>query len=262
MKRRSSILTSSKSSLAGLSGMFFSHLYWQTQSWFSFIIGRLWRVIHGALKQRTRGSRLSGSKRMPKPRAVKNKLSLSKYKRTWLLWQLLSQTLRRSKAIMIPLLILSTLFPSTNEGIPFLKIPVKDGLAIQFLPAQVPLVLKRIDLFPDLEFEIFLADQTMAKYATAISLADEESRSLRLAVSNQAMQLESADKAIKSQYLRGSVLGGGITAMVAGIGFILIGTAVSSDSRATAGVIAGSALFLGGGTALLVVVLPDIKKRL
>lgn len=159
------------------------------------------------------------------------------------------------------LLTLSTLWPSTDPGIPFTETTNSAGVSITFAPPQVPTVLKYLDLFPIYQENLSLAMRTISAYSNAQALAEAESLSLRSLASNAYISLDGAEKALRGATWRGAGLGASITAAILGGLSLALAIFGPTDLKVPIAIAGGASLALGGGF-LIVLVLPDIKKRL
>lgn len=160
---------------------------------------------------------------------------------------------------MLP--ILSVLWPSTDLGIPFIETTNTAGISIHFAPPQVPEVLKRIDLFPIYQENLTLALRTINDYSNAAGRYEAESLALRSLASNAYISMDGAQNAVRGAMWRGAGLGASITAAI--LGGLSLFLAILGPSDLKIPVAVGGGAFLAiGGASFVILVLPDIKKRL
>ncbi len=153
------------------------------------------------------------------------------------------------------------LWPSTDPGIPFTEATNSAGVAITFDPPQVPTVLKYIDLFPIYQENLALAIRTIGEYSNAQAKSDAESLALRSLASNAYISLDGAEKALRGATWRGSGLGTSITAAILGGLSLALAIFGPTDLKIPIAIAGGTSLAIGGGI-LIILILPDIKKRL
>lgn len=161
---------------------------------------------------------------------------------------------------LILVLPLSTLWPSTNDGIPFSRSTNNGELSITYREKWIPTVLMRLDLFPQVRSDLDFAWATISMLSNAAYKSDMENAALRLAVSSYQSNAFDLKAQMDKMFWTGAWTAGGMVAAVVGVGCVLASIFVPSDNRTLVGVLAGSGLAVGGGIIIIRMAIVE-KKR-
>lgn len=151
---------------------------------------------------------------------------------------------------------------STNDAIPFQPIPNKNGIDLLCPAFYVPEMLRRFDLFSDMQIELTRFHLAAAGYSNTISADDRIIHDLEIVTNTDGVRLAGMDLQIKKTIIRGFAGGFGAALLFAGVAWIVSSAITPSTSYPAVPIVLGSLMAAAGGGLCVVILLPEAKKAL
>lgn len=123
-------------------------------------------------------------------------------------------------------------------------------------------MLRRVDLFPDLESDIMGLHRGLSGFSNAIAASDRIIADLEVVTNTDGVRLAGMDLQIRQNLSKGFAAGLGIGLLLSGAAWIVSSALVPSSSYPAVPIVLGSLVAASGLTVTVLIILPDAKKAL